>query len=120
MTQHRLIHNMDALANLLCGLIAALFLSATFWDDARRRNLRGPALILEVFGVVALVNQFMTDALRLHWTGVANRIFAGSLTLWLLLVALHLRRVAAESPKSAYFPGVHDDVAHRFTTLSRL
>lgn len=97
MTQHGLIHNMDALANFLCGLIAALFLSASFGDDPRWRSIRGPALILAVFGVVALVNQFMTDALRLHWGGVANRVFAGSLMLWLLLAALHLRRITTDN-----------------------
>lgn len=97
MTQHGLIHNMDALANFLGGLIAALFLSASFGDDPRWRSFRGPALILAVFGVVALVNQFLTDALRLPWSGVSNRVFAASLMLWLLLAALRLRKVAAGS-----------------------
>jgi hypothetical protein len=52
-------------------------------------------LILAVFCVVALVNQFLTDALHLHRSGASNRVFAGSLITWLLLTALHLRRVAA-------------------------
>ncbi|HEX7946253.1 MAG TPA: DUF998 domain-containing protein [Phenylobacterium sp.] len=95
MTRHGLIHNLDALANFLCGLIGALFLAAGFGDDPRWRPFRGTALILAVFSVVALVNQFLTDALRLPWSGVSNRVFAGSLVTWLLLTALHLRRVAA-------------------------
>jgi hypothetical protein len=95
MTQHGLIHNLDALANFLCGLIAALFLAASFGDDPLWRPFRGTALILAVFTVVALVNQFLTDALRLPWSGVSNRVFAGSLMLWLLLTALHMRRVTA-------------------------
>lgn len=94
-TQHGLIHNMDALANFLCGLIAALFLAASFGDDPRWRAFRGTALIVAIFSVVALVNQFLTDALRLPWSGVSNRVFAGSLMIWLLLTALHMRRVAA-------------------------
>ena len=95
MTRHGLIHNLDALANFLCGLVGALFLAASFGDDPRWRPFRGAALILAVFSVVALVNQFLTDALRLPWSGVSNRVFAGSLVTWLLLTALHLRRVAA-------------------------
>lgn len=94
MTQHGLIHNMDALANFLCGLIAALFLAASFGDDPRWRPFRGTALIVAVVGVLALVNQFLTDALRLPWSGVSNRVFAASLMIWLLLTALYMRRVA--------------------------
>jgi len=94
MTQHGLIHTLDALINFLSGLIAALFLAASFGDDPRWRSFRGAALILAVFCVVALVAQIVVDALRLPGTGIGNRVFAGSLILWLLLTALHLRKVA--------------------------
>jgi len=93
MTQHGLIHNMNALANFLCGVIAALFLAASFGDDLRWRGFRGIALILAVFSVVALVGQIVIDALRLPGTGIGNRVFAGSLMLWLLLTALRVRKV---------------------------
>lgn len=93
MTQHGLIHTLDALINFLSGLVAALFLAASFGDDPRWRGFRGAALILAVFTVVALVGQILVDALRLPGTGVGNRVFAGSLILWLLLTALHLRKV---------------------------
>ena len=92
-TTHGLIHDLSAFANFIGGVIGQIFLAASFGDDPRWRPIRGPALIIAAFSVLALTNQFLTNALHLPWGGISNRVFAGALTVWWLLAALRVRQI---------------------------
>lgn len=97
-TTHGLTHDLSAFANVIGGVVGQIFLAASFGDDPRWRSIRGAALIVAALSVLALANQFLSSALHLPWGGISNRILAGSLTLWWLLAALRVRKVAKGLP----------------------
>ena len=83
------------------GIAGMFVLSRTFKRDARWRAFWPWSLML---AVAALVGFFLQS--KLPWVGLSQRIFVGTITLWLVLVAFRLRSIAkatsAEQP-----PRVH-------------
>lgn len=68
-------------------------LSRTFKRDARWRSLWPVSLVL---AFAALITFFlMGDG---QWTGLYQRVFIGTILLWLILVAIRLRSIASGAP----------------------
>jgi Protein of unknown function (DUF998) len=75
------------------SIIAAMFvLSRTFKQNIRWRSFWPVSLVL---AFAALVMFFLTSAGQ--WTGLYQRVFIGTLVLWLILAAIRLRSIARKS-----------------------
>ena len=71
------------------GIAGMFVLSRTFKRDARWRAFWPWSLVL---AVAALVGFFLQS--EVPWVGLSQRIFVGTITLWLVLVAFRLRSIA--------------------------
>jgi len=96
-TQHGVIHVISAGANFLAILLAQILISSSFGDDVRWRPFRAVATALTLLAVIGLVAQFVTA--EAPFSGVVNRVFAGTAMLWLFLVSAWLFRLP-EATKS--------------------
>ena len=89
------IHSMTFLVNVLCILLASVFLSVGFGSDPRWRAFRRTAATLALLLVFAFVLQFLTVYIAVLY-GLANRFFATVLLVWLLRISIKLRGLARE------------------------
>jgi hypothetical membrane protein len=91
------VHMVVAALAFVFGIVGMFVLSRTFKRDARWRAYWPWSLVL---AVIALVGFFVQS--ELPWVGLSQRIFVGTITLWLVLVAIRLRSLAkgalAEQP----------------------
>ena len=78
----------SALAFVL-GIVGMFVLSRTFKRDARWRGLWPWSLVL---ALATLIGFFLQN--EGPWVGLTQRIFVGTITLWLVLVAFWLRSIA--------------------------
>lgn len=75
------------------SIIAAMFvLSMTFKQNIRWRSFWTVSLVL---AFAAFVTFFLTSDGQ--WTGLYQRVFIGTIVLWLILVAIRLRSIARKS-----------------------
>lgn len=83
------IHIVVALLAFVCGIASMFVLSGTFKRDARWRAL-WPVSVALAFA--ALVVFFLQS--EGPWVGLYQRMYVGTITLWLILVAFRLRSFA--------------------------
>jgi hypothetical membrane protein len=88
------VHNVVSALALVFGIAGMFVLSRTFKRDARWRALWPWSLVP---AVAALVGFFLQS--ELPWVGLSQRIFVGTITLWLVLVAFRLRSIAKAAPE---------------------
>ena len=71
-------------------MLATLFISLRFSRDERLRSLRTPALLI---ALLMWPTFLLTDTFaKLGLYGVSERLFVGLGVLWMLIVALWIRR----------------------------
>jgi hypothetical membrane protein len=83
------IHIVVSALAFVFGIAGMFVLSRTFKRDARWRAFWPWSLVL---AVAALVGFFLQS--EVPWVGLSQRIFVGTITLWLVLVAFRLRSIA--------------------------
>jgi hypothetical membrane protein len=84
-----IVHIVVSALAFVVGIAGMFVLSRTFKRDARWRAFWPWSLML---AVIALVGFFVQS--ELPWVGLTQRIFVGTITLWLVLVAFRLRSIA--------------------------
>lgn len=84
------IHIVVALLSFVCGIAGMFVLSRTFKRDTRWQTLWFVSLVL---ALAALVVFFLQG--EGPWVGLNQRMFVGTITLWLILVAFRLRSFAS-------------------------
>lgn len=87
-----IIHNGIALVSFISAIAGMFVLSWTFKRDTRWRALWPVCLAL---AFAALISIFLQD--QGPWVGLYQRIFVGTITLWLIVVALRLRSLANDA-----------------------
>jgi hypothetical membrane protein len=75
--------------SFVLGIVGMFVLSRTFKRDARWRGLWPWSLVL---ALATLIGFFLQG--EGPWVGLTQRIFVGTITLWLVLVAFRLRSIA--------------------------
>lgn len=89
-TLHGMLHIVLSLIAFVSGMLATLFISLRFSRDARLRSLRTPALLI---ALLMWPTFLLTDTFgKLGLYGVGERLFVGLGLLWMLIVALWIRR----------------------------
>ena len=89
-TLHGFLHIVLSLIAFSSGMLATLFISLRFKRDARLRSLRTPALLI---ALLMWPTFLLTDTFaKLGLYGVGERLFVGLGLLWMLIVALWIRR----------------------------
>ena len=89
-TLHGSIHIVLSLIAFSSGMLATLFISLRFSRDEHLRSLRTPALII---AILMWPTFLLTDTFaKLGLYGVGERLFVGLGLLWMLIVALWIRR----------------------------
>ena len=98
------IHALVALVAFLCAALGELLISVRFAGDERLGSLRAPTLAISALALpvyVAFVLSGVANQVPGLWDGLGSvfglveRVFLGLILLWMLLVALRLRSVAA-------------------------
>ena len=91
------VHTVVSALAFVFGIVGMFVLSRTFKRNARWQAFWPWSLVL---AVIAPVGFFLQS--ELPWVGLSQRIFVGTITLWLVLVAFRLRSIAkaasAEQP----------------------
>jgi|SRR5215213_2559421 len=91
------VHTVVSALAFVFGIVGMFVLSRTFKRNARWQAFWPWSLVL---AVIALVGFFLQS--ELPWVGLSQRIFVGTITLWLVLVAFRLLSIAkaasAEQP----------------------
>lgn len=89
-TLHGIVHIVLSLIAFSSGMLATLFISLRFSQDEHLRSLRTPALIIALlmWPMFLLTDTFA----KLGLYGVGERLFVGLGLLWMLIVALRIRR----------------------------
>ena len=89
-TLHGMLHIVLSLIAFSSGMLATLFISLRFSRDERLRSLRTPALLI---ALLMWPTFLLTDTFaKLGLYGVGERLFVGLGVLWMLIVALWIRR----------------------------
>ena len=95
---HGAVHLLVAVAAFLGGAFGALYISLGMVENspvARARSVALPIAILSVIlCFVELVGAFLAPGLSAHYGGLLERLFLGSVLLWLGIVSVKLLMVA--------------------------
>jgi hypothetical protein len=100
-TTHGMIHLATAALAFLAAAVGVLLLSVRFSGDPRLAPFRGPALLVSVGTVLALLALFYVQVrprLFAEAFGLVERLFIGGVLLWMLVVALYLLRSSGVRP----------------------
>ena len=89
------IHNLVSLVGFLSVVPATILVSWRFKQDEKWHSFHGPALILALVMLSALIGFFLPAAAE--FVGLSQRIFVGAVLTWLLLTAARLRSLATGS-----------------------
>lgn len=91
-----LVHILAGVSAFLCITVAALVVSRKLDRDPKWRAAKQPALLLAFAIVVGLVISIVAQPLG--GRGIGQRIFLGTVLLWLLFMAARLGRAAKPAP----------------------
>ena len=90
------IHSNAAVAAFVMLIVAMLLFSLACRGDDRWWSVRWVSLGLAVTASLAAVGTQL--AARSTWSGAVQRVLAGAVLAWFLLVAVHVRRKAFRAP----------------------
>jgi hypothetical membrane protein len=93
------VHILAALAAFVCVVVASLLVSKNVDRDPRWRAFRRPAFMLAI-AILAGFAVFVV-AQPLGGRGIGQRIFLGTVLLWIFFMAVHLRAAAKPGPWQA-------------------
>ena len=98
-TWHGAIHLLVAIVAFVCVAVGEITVSRHFAADARWQSLFVPALILAIFTLIACLLTLAGGAIPgvKHVPGLTERIFLGLALLWMLVVAIRMRSLAASA-----------------------
>ncbi len=91
-TLQETIHSNAAVAAFVMLIVAMLLFSSACWGDDRWWSVRWLSLGLAVAAALAAVGTQLAGGST--WSGAVQRVLAGAVLGWFLLVAVHVRRKA--------------------------
>lgn len=101
---HGAIHLVVAILAFLGGAFGTLLFSLRFGQNKILRNARGFALPIAVIAVVSVFATLGSQSIATGVGGLLERIFIGSVLLWMLLVSVYLARRLGKEPDQSKTP----------------
>jgi hypothetical membrane protein len=86
------IHSLASIGAFVALVVAMVLFAVACGDDGRWRTFRRTASVLAGLAVAAAALSPMADGTP--WTGMAQRVLAGTVVVWLVVTARRVRSVA--------------------------